>query len=122
MEEPITLKTAEEKLPEFLTRKADLEYLQRQHLINDLVIKLNNIITERIEEIKIKPIVGYLQTLDFITVQNEINALYPEFAILSGGHSSVSIKLADKDWDWLGYGIKEVPKEKQKSFWQKLWK
>ena len=45
----------------------------------------------------------------FYNCDNKIIELYKDFSLDFSAYSrSVSIKLADKDWDWEGYGIKRI--------------
>ena len=126
MEEPITLKAAEEFHPEFLKRKEIINYAQKQDLICYAISMINSIVIENIHKLQDQPIRCYMNTLDLITVEKEIKEAYPELTIHFPlwSKDTIEIKLVNKDWDWFGYRIKEVPKQKptKKSFWQKLFK
>lgn len=81
---------------------------QKEFLLGEIVMKLDKLISVNILTILQKPINRILPIDGFYNCDNEIIEMYKDFSItFSSWSRSVSIKLADKDWDWKGYGIKD---------------
>ena len=113
----ITLNEAIEKSPILKKEIDDEKQKQKEIFLGEAVEKIDRIIALSIDEILKGPVdvpTDINSTLLFNYVE-DINKMYQDFTIdtrwgpFGMGAGCVRIKLADKDWDWKGYGIKEQP-------------
>jgi hypothetical protein len=81
---------------------------KKEELLKQAVENLDKLISINILEILQKPVNFPFQSIGIIDYYDEISSMYTDFTIcFSSWTTTVSIKLADKDWDWKGYGIKD---------------
>ncbi len=92
--------------------KEDLIYIE----------SINSIICTRLDDIKKGPISVSFGPVCLDKIER-LKEKYTDFTLsYSSWSPSLSIKLSDKDWDWKGYGIKELPHKIiiKKNWFQKL--
>lgn len=81
---------------------------KRDRELAEIVKKLDLIISVEILRILQGPISKDFWISGWYNNEKEITSLYSDFTVkFSATTGVVHIKLADKDWDWKGYGIKE---------------
>ena len=113
----ITLNEAIEKSPILKKEIDDEKQKEKENFLIEAKQKIDRIISLGIYEILKHPIevqtdlngirlYNYIEDIDKMYQDFTIDAIWGPFGI---GKGSVKIKLADKDWDWKGYGIKEQP-------------
>jgi len=108
----ITLQEAIEKSPSVIKEEEARNMQEKESLYNEITNMLDKIIAYNLPKILIKPIVVTWFLPTNIKEAKEVASMYSDFTIeFRNWETSVSIKLADKDWDWGGYGVKEVKEE-----------
>jgi len=81
---------------------------RNEELLN-LSLEIEGVILFNLKTISERPIAVSLRSSDIHIYLSEIKELYPSFTIeIMPIIGTVLIKLADKEWDWGGYGIKDV--------------
>jgi hypothetical protein len=128
----ITLNEAIEKGPILKKEIDDEKQKAKDNFLIEAKEKIDRIIALNIDEILKRPIevptdlncsrlYNYIEDIDKMYQDFTIDTHWGPFGI---GKGCVQIKLADKDWDWKGYGIKEQPviqpEIKKLSFIEKL--
>lgn len=121
MKEQFTLQSIKEKRDEI--------YKINVKIICDFI---DNFIGINYAELLKRPMICRIPDLycdgDMYLYIKEIEGRYKDFTVQLMGsvyYTSIRIKLADKDWDWNGYGIKptptlQPPTTTKKSFFKKL--
>jgi hypothetical protein len=103
----ITLQEAIEKSPSAIEENKMKEELLKEVFYLECINELDRLIKINLPEILTKPIVIFFPIPYNYDEAKDISEMYVDFTIkFSPWEQSVSIKLADKDWDWKGYGIK----------------
>jgi len=81
---------------------------RNEELLN-LSLEIEGVILFNLKTISERPISVRLRSSDIHIYISEIKELYPSFTIeIMPIIGTLLIKLADKEWDWHGYGIKDV--------------
>ena len=108
----ITLKEAIEKSPSAIEENKMKEELLKEVFYLECINELDRLIKINLPEILIKPISIYFSIPCNYEEKQDLIKMYKDFTIdFSNWEQAVSIKLADKDWDWSGYDVKEVKEE-----------
>jgi hypothetical protein len=119
MEMGITLNEAIENSSKVLNEIEAEKNRIKQEVIKDACLKIDRLISQHIKEILKKPVRLRFDIFTFYEYMPEIQAMYVDFTILYHPHEMyINVKLSDKDWDWVGYGVKkeDVSGKNEKSF------
>lgn len=110
----ITLKEAEEQYPEVIRRKQYEESVEYNRELKAIIKDIDREIILNLDKLKTKPIRFDYPNLS-VKLKNDIEKNYSDFTVDYLFRSEAFIvKLADKDWDWGGYGIKTTPRNEVK--------
>lgn len=121
----ITLKQAIELNPMALLSEEEQKRIETEKEIEYYTKIIDEFIARNVHKIMKHPLSFYMESFPQYPIDKKIIELYKDFTILFSRHSQYAlIKLAEKEWDWKGYGIKEVEEKreqpKKKSFFLKL--
>ena len=104
---PITYNEALKKRTVFAEEMQEKLRQESEAAKNNMIKEMNDFILGNFETLNQKPMHFNYCTKNIHNVYKEIQSLYTDFTvIICPENFVVSIKLADKDWDWQGYGIK----------------
>jgi len=115
---PYTIEEAQANKDRIISEKAIEQNMKedfpKENFLKEAIICIDKEIAKNIDEILMKPIrASFDLPINLARLyQEEINDIYKDFSIyFSNWSKGMSIKLKDKDWDWGGYGVKEVKEE-----------
>ena len=123
MSKGITIQEAIDKSESYIKALDDENQNKKEKKIKEICETLNKIIAINIQEIIKKPVTVYFKYERAWAYEKEISEMYKDFTIYFQYHDDyVRIKLADKDWDWNGYGKKEtqIKEDANKSIFSKI--
>jgi hypothetical protein len=121
MNKGISLKEAIEKSETFTKEYIAEKEKKKNEIIKEACERLDKIISMNINTILTKPVSPYFDVFDILRYEKEISEMYNDFTISFSMHGNcVYIKLADKDWDWDGYGIKKEEIKNNKNIFSSI--